>query len=44
MLERLLALDPRPTVVMIAHRSESLALCDQVLHMENGVLRDAPSA
>lgn len=41
LLERLLALQPRPSIVMIAHRTESLALCDQVLQMENGVLRDA---
>ncbi|HEX4303142.1 MAG TPA: ABC transporter ATP-binding protein [Rhizomicrobium sp.] len=38
LLERLLAIEPRPIIVMIAHRGESLALCDQVLRMENGRL------
>jgi ATP-binding cassette subfamily C protein len=32
----LLALDPRPTIVMIAHRNESLALSDQILAFEAG--------
>ena len=36
LLERLAALEPRPTIVMIAHRNESLAQCDQVLHMADG--------
>ncbi len=40
LLERLLAMTPRPTIVMIAHRSESLALCDHVVRMENGRLVD----
>ncbi|MEJ1968850.1 MAG: ABC transporter ATP-binding protein [Rhizomicrobium sp.] len=39
LLGRVLAIEPRMTVVMIAHRAESLALCDQIMHMENGVLR-----
>jgi len=38
LLERLLAIRPRPTIVMIAHRAESLALCDDVLRMEDGRL------
>jgi ATP-binding cassette subfamily C protein len=35
-LERLKAMQPRPTIVLIAHRRESLALCDRVLRFENG--------
>ena len=37
-LERLCRLQPRPTIVMIAHRSESLALCDRVLQLAGGRL------
>ena len=29
-------LNPRPTIVMIAHRDQSLAYCDRVLRFENG--------
>ena len=39
LLERVLAMRPRPTIVMIAHRPESLALCDRVFHLEDGALR-----
>src|SRR5437588_60670 len=28
-------LNPRPTIVMIAHRDQSLAYCDRVLRFEN---------
>lgn len=35
-LERLRALMPRPTIVIIAHRAESLALCDRLLRFEAG--------
>jgi ATP-binding cassette subfamily C protein len=35
-LARLRGLLPQPTIVIIAHRSESLALCDRVLRMEAG--------
>jgi ATP-binding cassette subfamily C protein len=35
-LTRLRVLLPQPTIVIIAHRSESLALCDRVLRMEAG--------
>jgi ATP-binding cassette subfamily C protein len=38
LLTRLLAIRPRITVVMIAHRAESLSLCDRVLRMEDGHL------
>lgn len=37
-LRRLADLTPRPTIVMVAHREESLALCEQVLHFANGTL------
>ena len=35
-LARLRALDPRPTIVMIAHRSESLAFCDRIVTSAGG--------
>ncbi len=35
-LLRLRALDPRPTIVMIAHRGESLACCDRILTLAEG--------
>jgi len=37
-LSRLRALEPRPTIVLIAHRSESLALCDRILTFGAGRL------
>ncbi len=37
-LQRLLGLEPRPTMVMIAHRPESLAFCERLLRLENGRL------
>ena len=37
-LKRLLALDPRPTILIIAHRDSSLADCDRVLNFQNGRL------
>lgn len=40
--ERLRVLTPRPTIVVIAHRAESIALCDRLLHFEAG--RCAPAA
>jgi ATP-binding cassette subfamily C protein len=36
LLQRLAALDPRPTIVMIAHRTESLAWCDQHIAIIGG--------
>ncbi|HRD29486.1 MAG TPA: ABC transporter ATP-binding protein, partial [Caulobacter sp.] len=36
LLARLAALDPRPAMVMIAHRPESLAHCDRVVVIEAG--------
>ncbi len=38
LLERLASLDPRPTIVMISHRAESLVLCDRVITVELGRL------
>ncbi|MBI5908606.1 MAG: ABC transporter ATP-binding protein [Betaproteobacteria bacterium] len=35
-LERLRALKPQPTIVIIAHRAESLALCDRVFQFDAG--------
>jgi ATP-binding cassette subfamily C protein len=35
-LARLRALTPTPTIVLIAHRAESVALCDRRLHFEDG--------
>jgi ATP-binding cassette subfamily C protein len=37
-LMRLRALSPRPAVLMIAHRRESLRFCDRVLHISKGRL------
>ena len=39
-LARLAALSSRPTIVMIAHRPESLAFCRTVLRLEDGVFID----
>ena len=39
-MQRLDALAPRPTIVMIAHRAESLALCRSVIQLEDGRLVD----
>jgi ATP-binding cassette subfamily C protein len=38
--ERLRALKLRPTIVIIAHRAESLALCDRVFRLEAGRIVD----
>ncbi len=35
-LRRILSLDPRPTIVMIAHRDESLSYCDRILRFQSG--------
>jgi ABC-type transport system involved in cytochrome bd biosynthesis fused ATPase/permease subunit len=32
----MLDLKPRPTIVMIAHRDQSLAYCDRLLRLQNG--------
>jgi ATP-binding cassette subfamily C protein len=42
LLERLCTLAPAPTIVMIAHRPESLALCRTVVRLDEGRL-DPPA-
>lgn len=37
-LDRLAALSPRPTVLMVAHRDESLALCERMIALDAGRL------
>lgn len=36
LLDRLVALDPRPTILMISHREESLKWCERVVRVEAG--------
>lgn len=38
LLGRIAALEPRPTILMISHRAESMATCDQVIRVEGGVV------
>lgn len=38
LLERLANLDPRPTIVMVSHRADSLVRCDRVIRIELGRL------
>jgi len=38
LLGRLAALDPRPTILMISHREESLRYCDQIVRVEGGAV------
>jgi ATP-binding cassette subfamily C protein len=40
LLTRLAALSPRPTIVMISHRAQSMACCDRVLVVERGRVSD----
>ncbi|HZF42603.1 MAG TPA: ABC transporter ATP-binding protein [Sphingomonadaceae bacterium] len=35
-LQRLLALDPRPAIVMVAHRDQSLAMCERIVTLNAG--------
>ncbi len=44
LLERLRHTYPRLTIVMIAHRNESLSLCDRIVRMEDGRLIDVRPA
>ena len=39
-IERLLVFTPRPAIVMIAHRNESLVRCERVLRLDGGRLID----
>jgi ATP-binding cassette subfamily C protein len=43
-LKRLRALSPRPTIVIIAHRTESLALCNRILQFDAGRCVDDKAA
>ena len=43
-LERICALAPQPTIVMIAHRPESLALCRTVVSLDAGRLAEVVAA
>jgi len=43
LIASLLSLRPRPTIVMIAHRRETLARCDRLLLLDGGKLRPASS-
>jgi ATP-binding cassette, subfamily C, bacterial len=43
-LKRIIDLDPRPTMVMIAHRDQTLAHCDRMLRFRNGTfVADEPA-
>jgi len=43
-LKGILGLKPRPTIVMIAHRDESLSSCDRIIRIENGrIVADPPA-
>jgi ATP-binding cassette subfamily C protein len=43
-IEAMLDLTPRPTIVMIAHRDQSLAHCDRMLRLPNGkAIADEPA-
>jgi ATP-binding cassette subfamily C protein len=35
-INRMLELEPRPTIVMIAHREQSLAFCDRIVRCQSG--------
>ncbi len=35
-IKAMLDLKPRPTIVMIAHRDQTLAFCDRMLRLQNG--------
>ncbi|MDB5678964.1 MAG: transporter ATP-binding protein [Sphingomonas bacterium] len=37
LLDRLAALDPRPTILIVAHRDSSLSRCDRLIRVEEGV-------
>ena len=43
-LKAIVGLNPRPTIVMIAHRDESLSSCDRILRLQNGrLVADEPA-
>lgn len=37
-LDRLLALDPRPAILIVAHRAETLSRCPRVIRVEGGTI------
>ncbi len=42
-MARLRALAPRPAMVVIAHRAETLAMCDRIIRVERGDVDENPS-
>lgn len=43
-IKAMLDINPRPTIVMIAHRDQSLADCDRLLRLQGGrAVADAPA-
>jgi ATP-binding cassette subfamily C protein len=44
LIERISNLSPRPTIVLIAHRPDSLALCRRIVRLEEGRLAEPPRA
>jgi ATP-binding cassette subfamily C protein len=40
LLTRLAALDPRPTILMISHREESLGWCDRIIRVADGTVSE----
>lgn len=40
LLMRLAALDPRPTILMISHREESLAWCERIIRVADGAVTE----
>lgn len=43
-LARLRALSPRPTTLIVAHRQETLAMCDRCIELTNGALAPSDSS
>jgi ATP-binding cassette subfamily C protein len=43
-LERIVSSRPRPTILMVAHREESLRLCSRIVRVENGQLQPGQAA
>ncbi|THD37239.1 MAG: ABC transporter ATP-binding protein [Sphingomonas sp.] len=41
LLDRLAALDPRPTILIVAHRDSSLSRCDARIRVEDGIATSA---
>ena len=43
LVQTLKELKGQATIVVIAHRPDTIAVCDRVLHVENGRVRELPS-